>query len=368
MKKILISGGWLLVLLLACNKKEEPDPVIPEPPDDLVSTLKQKADFPVGIQSYIGILDFPVPANRVAEQFDRYTATAFFWKNIEPTAGNFDYTEAERCLAFAESKGLRTHGHALIYFQNSITPDYLANFTGSKADFEAVVKAHIQAVVGHFKGRVASYDVANELLDNFKGTRHFNNYIDGFYLNDAGYEDFIGKCFRWAHEADPDAQLFYNDAKLELTNTRRLDDLLTLIQNLKAAGVPIHGVGTQMHVDVRYPIGNIENVLQKLAATGLQVHISELDVSVNEDANGAGNLGYTALTTDLSRQQREMYKKIAQAYRREVPTGQQWGITCWDLMDHVSWLLQFRQEWPCLFDSNCDKKPAFFGFLSGMTE
>jgi endo-1,4-beta-xylanase len=358
---------WVFLLLVACAEKKEPAPV-PDPPNDTVSTLKEKSEFPVGIQSYIGILDYAVPAGRVAEQFDSYTATAFFWKGTEPAAGVFDFSDAERALAFAEPNGLRVHGHALIYFQQSIVPDYLANFSGSKADFEAQVKTHIQTLVGQFKGRVASYDVVNEMLDDFKGTRYFNNYIDGFYLNDAGYEDFIGKCFRWAHEADPDALLFYNEAKLEFTDPKRLNDLLTLVQNLQAAGVPIHGIGTQMHVDVHYPLANIENTLRKLAATGLKVHISELDVSVNEDANGAGNLNYTSLTPQLAAAQREMYRQIALTYRAEVPTAQQWGITCWDLMDHVSWLLQFRKEWPCLFDSNCDKKSAFFGFLSGMTD
>jgi endo-1,4-beta-xylanase len=359
----------LLIVLSTCQEKgaepvevvQEFDPVLPES-----TQLKVLSDFPVGMQCYLGILDFPVPLEAVTQNYDSYTATTFFWNGIEPSPGNFDFNFADRAVEFGQKHALRLHGHALIYFQHSITPEYVDKFKGDQDAFEAMVKKHIQTSVGRYKGKIAGYDVVNEMVNDFKGTRYFNNTMEQFYRNDAAYEAFIGKCFTWAHEADPDAKLFYNEALLELKDPKRLNATLTLLSNLKAAGVPIHGIGTQMHTDIYCPISVIENTLKQLAATGLLVHVSELDVSVNNDSNLGQNFNYTALTPAAAEKQRDTYKAIVYAYRQQVPKAQQWGITLWDLMDHTSWLNQYRKEWPCLHDENCKKKLAYFGFAYGL--
>lgn len=358
----------LLLTLSTCEQKaeqveviKESDPALPES-----TQLKALSDFPVGIQCYLGILDFPVPLEAVTQNYDSYTATAFFWNGIEPTPGNFNFGYADRCLELVQKHALRLHGHALIYFQHSITPEYVDKFNGNQEAFEAMVKRHIQTAVGRYKGKIASYDVVNEMVNDFKGTRYFNNTMEQFYRNDAAYEGFIGKCFTWAHEADPAAKLFYNEALLELKDPKRLNATLTLVNNLKAAGVPIHGIGTQMHTDIYCPLTVIENTLKQLAATGLLVHVSELDVSVNNDSNLGQNLNIPAFTSVLAEKQRDTYKAIVYTYRKQVPQAQQWGITLWDLMDHTSWLNQYRKEWPCLHDENCKKKLAYFGFAYGL--
>jgi endo-1,4-beta-xylanase len=364
---LLLTAYCLLsLLLIGCKAKtSNPDPTpapvtIPE-----TAQLKELADFPVGIECYIGILDYPVPATVVRREFDRFTAATLFWKGLEPTAGQFNFTDMDRSVAFAQQRNMSIHGHPLVYFQQGIVPDYITNFNGDRTAFEQAVKSHIQAIVSRYKGKVGSYDVANEFIDESSGVL-YNSYINRFYTTQTDYETFLGNCFRWAREADSDAKLFYNEAKLERTDPKRLNAVAALVSRLKSAGVPIDGIGTQMHTDVFCPIGLIDSVLKKLAGTGLLVHISELDVSVNEDANGRGKLNNTALTPALSAQQREQYRAIVQSYRANVPARQQWGITCWDLMDHTSWLNQYRPEWPCLFDKNCDKKPAFYGFGEGL--
>jgi endo-1,4-beta-xylanase len=360
----------LVLFIVACKKQPIVNPD-PKPSEEFLvidnsTTLKSKTAFPVGMQCYIGILDFQVPSTRVSEQFTSFTAASLFWKGIEPTLGNYNFTDMDKCVDYCTRNKLRIHAHALVYFQNDITPDYIKNFAGTKAEFEALVKTHIQTVVNRYKGKVAAFDVVNEMISDFKGTLYFNNYIERFYQNDAGYEEFIGKCFTYAREADPSSKLFYNESLLELTNQKKLNATLSLLTRLKANKIPIDGIGTQMHVDIYYPMSSIDNALKKLAETGLLVHISELDVSVNEDANGKGNLGITDFTPNLADQQGKRYRAIARSYQQNVPAAQQWGITCWDLMDHTSWLNQFRKEWPCLFDQNCDKKPAFYGFLQGI--
>lgn len=374
MKKMTITSVrcfcWALLLLFvnACKEKAdaievvpESDPVLPES-----TQLKTLSDFPVGMQCYLGILDFPVPQDAVTQNYDSYTATAFFWNGTEPTLGNFDFSFADRAVAFAQQNQLRLHGHVLVYFQEGVMPEYIKKFVGTQADFEAVVKRHIQTTVSRYKGKIASYDVVNEMVDDYKNTRYFNNNMEQFYRTDEAYETFMGKCFTWAHEADPNAKLFYNEARLELRDTKRLNAVLTLVKNLKAAGIPIHGIGTQMHTDIYCPKPVIENTLKQLAATGLLVHVSELDVSVNHDSNLGQNLNIPAFTSVLAEKQRDTYKAIVYAYRQHVPAAQQWGITLWDLMDHTSWLNQYRKEWPCLHDENCKKKLAYFGFAYGL--
>jgi endo-1,4-beta-xylanase len=332
------------------------------------TSLKHLTNFPIAIQNYIGLMDFPVPANIVKKNFDRYTAAALFWKDIEPTQNNFVFTDADKNLAFATANNMKLHGHPLLYFQNGIVPDYINNFSGTQAQFELMVKNHIQTIVTRYKGKMISYDVVNEMVDFFTGNLFFNNYIAFFCSNDQQYMQFIGKCFTWAHEADPAAKLFYNEAKLEFADRRRLNAVLTLVNYLKANNVPIHGIGTQMHTDIYIPIEIIDYTLQQLAATGLLVHISELDLSINENSNSGDNYNYTSLTTDLAAQQKAKYKAIVQSYRRNVPDAQKWGITLWDMKDNDSWLNQFRTEFPCLFDANADKKPAFYGFAEGLVQ
>ncbi len=363
----------LALLTVSCR---DPQPVAldvqsgatrkPAPPITADIRLKDISRFPVGMQCYAGILDYPVPANTVGDNYSSYTAAAFFWNGIEPQPGSFDFAYTDKCVAFAQNRKMRLHGHPLVYFQNGIVPDYITNFNGTKAEFEALVKTHIQTVVGRYKGKFASYDVVNEMVDDYKGTRYFNNYIDRFYLNDTGYEEFIGKCFVWAHEADPGARLFYNEAKLELSDHKRLNAVLTLLRNLKKAKIPIDGIGTQMHTDIYRPQSVIDYTLNELANTKLAVHISELDVSINEDFERGLNFSYESLTPELAERQKATYQAIVVSYRKHVPQKQQWGITMWDLMDHTSWLNQFRKEFPCLHDSNCDKKPAYYGFAEGL--
>jgi endo-1,4-beta-xylanase len=354
---------FMVWLSTTCKESEiqVPDPVVTE-----ATRLKEVSPFPIGMQCYIGILDFPVPSEAVASNYNAYTSTAFFWTTTQPVPGTFNFEEADKALLFTQDNNLRTHGHALIYWQHTITPDYIKNFDGNKSEFEGVVKNHIQTTVGRYKGKVKSWDVVNEMIDDFKGTRYFNNIAEQFYQNDAAYEEFIGKCFTWAHEADPEAKLFYNEARLELQETTRLQYVIDLAARLQQANIPIHGIGTQMHTDIYCPQQVIDNTLQRLASTGLLIHISELDVSVNSNSNTGEVFNFNTLSTELAEQQKQTYKNIGYAYKHLIPDEQKWGITLWDLMDHTSWLNQFRDEWPCLHDSNCNRKPAYYGLAIGV--
>jgi endo-1,4-beta-xylanase len=337
------------------------------PAPTVTSELKDASDFPVGIEAFIDIFDGPVPRQRVLAAFDRYTAANFYWSSIAPTSSAFDFRVADKAVAFATANGLTLHGHPLVYFQAGSIPAHLASFAGTKAEFEATVERHITTIVSRYRGRVQSWDVVNEMLGTVSGREFYNPVMERFYRSDAEYEQFIALCFRWAHAADPDAKLFYNEALLELPDARRLNAVIGMAQRLRTAGVPIHGIGTQMHVDIYWPMTDIGRTLAALAATGLLVHVSELDVSVNASYTTNASYNYTSLSTELAARQRDTYAAIARAYRASVPAGQRWGITMWDLLDHTSWLNQYRKEWPCLFDESANKKLAYFGMAAGLS-
>lgn len=258
---------WICFVLIACIlscKKKDTGVTTPVVVTE-ATPLKSVCAFPLGMQCYNGILEFPVPAEKVTESYDRLTAANFYWNAVEPSQGNFDFTSIDKTLAFAQLHGFQLHGHPLVYFQNGITPAYINSFNGTQADFEAAVKNHIQTIVSRYRGKFASYDVVNEMAGNFRGTDFFNNTMEQFYHSDSAYITFIGKCFTWAHETDPVAKLFYNEALLEISNYQRLNTVVNLANKLKAAGIPIHGVGTQMHTDIYCADDVINTVLTRLS-------------------------------------------------------------------------------------------------------
>lgn len=224
----------------------------------------------------------------------------------------------------------------------------------------------ITTMVDRFKGKVTAWDVANEVVVDGTGelrtsTNSSGTASDNFYWADHLGRSYIANAFRWANAADPSAKLFINDYNLESDN-RKLDSVIKLISELKTAGVPIHGVGLQMHISINTNNTGIDNAFQKLAATGLLIHVSEMDVRINP----LNTTGFSA-TSALLDQQGQKYKYVAQSYFQNVPAAQRFGITVWNLTDADSWIvLSGKEDFPTLFTSSYQKKAAFSGLLQGI--
>ena len=140
--------------------------------------------------------------------------------------------------------------------------------------------------------------------------------------------------------------------------------VVDMVADFKKRAIPIDGIGSQMHIGYSYPdIMTIKNNLTPLVGTGLLIHFSELDMSVNRD------LALTTFTTERSNAQKEKYKNIAGLYKT-IPAAQRFGITFWGVRDNDSWLrgwpVKTDYEWPLLFDSNYGYKPAYTGFFEGL--
>ncbi|WP_338359739.1 endo-1,4-beta-xylanase, partial [Yeosuana marina] len=222
-------------------------------------------------------------------------------------------------------------------------------------------KGYIKATVAHFasikastgESVVESWDVVNEAFTSDAVAAVFNTRIG---------TDYVAKCFTWAREADPNVKLFYNDYSLG-SQASKASQVVDMVNTFKTNSTPIDGIGMQMHIDYQYPdLTTLTDNVTMLKNTGLLIHFSELDMTVNKDKT------LTSLTTNRANAQKERYKQIAAIYKT-IPAGQQFGITFWGMRDSDSWLLSFlnnQNEWPLLFYSNYGYKDAYIGFLEGL--
>ncbi|WP_207424624.1 endo-1,4-beta-xylanase [Desertivirga brevis] len=236
------------------------------------------------------------------------------------------------------------------------------------------MKNHIQTVLSRYAGKIKAWDVINEPFADDATLRNNTNTPAGtrndiFVWQHYLGRDFAAKAFQYAKAADPTADLYMNDYNLE-SSPSKLDAFVTLAKELKAANTGITGVGTQMHMLLSTPYANIINMMQKLAATGLKVRISELDIRINPGgANPSTN--YVPSEYDL-RLQAAMYKFVVATYKKYVPEAQRGGITVWGIDDTSSWLntstnvAANRLDYPLLWNKDFAKKPAYAGFKQAL--
>ncbi|WP_233098690.1 endo-1,4-beta-xylanase [Aureibaculum flavum] len=346
-----------IILLLVTGCKES------EPSQE---GLKDAANFPIGTAVRITTLlsDSELQLLEKAN-FNSITATSDMKMNqILPKEGAYHWSRIDSILNYAEKNEQRLFGHNLIW--HSSTPKWVIE----KAEKDSLwlaefMKEYIHKYVGRYKGKVHGWDVVNEGLETKGGA-----YRETIWYKAMG-KDYIAKAFTYAHEADPDAVLFYNDFNIE-RDTAKLNGTLRMVEELKAQGVPISGIGFQMHIRMDIPDETIANALKKAAATGLKIHLSEVDIIFNthDDSRLGGVQLYDELTDEMKEAQAEKYKNLAKMYRTIVPKEQQYGITFWDFTDRDTWINGFfnLNDWPSIYDENLKEKPAYFGFLEGLKE
>ncbi|WP_273567258.1 endo-1,4-beta-xylanase [Maribacter halichondriae] len=274
-----------------------------------------------------------------------------------------DFTRVDSLVSYTKKNGMRLFGRALVWHYG--LPKWISKTTEEKgaAWADTFLRKYIDTVVPRYKDDVVAWDVVNEAFDTKTGA-----YRKTFWYETFGKE-YIEKAFRYAHAADPDAKLFYNDFGQE-KYPEKLDSIIAMVYDFKNRGVPIRGIGLQMHLEMDTPEQAIADALKKSAATGLLVHISELDIIFNKhnDENDGGEQAITELTEEMKLAQAEKFKQVALLYRKHVPKAQRFGITFWDFNDRDTWIKPFfdLKEWPTNYDENLDPKPAYYGFIEGL--
>lgn len=363
MKKFLFAMSIGICMVVSCIKGQD-DPIFPSPdltiPVDENISLRNDLPFPFGAAVNNNLLkNRAAYRNVVTKECNSVTSeNAMKFSSIHPSENIYNWADADYLVDFAKQNGMRVHGHTLIWHKNP--PAWVENFQGDAAAWDQLLKNHIQTVVGRYKGKVASWDVVNEVMSDNGGV--LRNASESIWYRKLGKE-FIEKAFIYAHEADPDALLFYNDYGHEYGPTKRTA-IINLINELKGKGVPIHGIGMQFHTNYKQTDANIEAAINIAAATGLKVHIAELDISMNPKNPGIPDLVFSA---GLAEQQKAKYKFIVKTYNA-IPKNQQFGITTWNVGDADSWVPGFNNlpDWPLPFDQNYQRKPAYQGILDGV--
>jgi endo-1,4-beta-xylanase len=336
--------------------------------------LKEISEVPIGVS--FGRNQIDASTTLIYEkEFDNATSTEFFTSLIWQNINDYDFSGSDEHIDFCRSKSMNIHAHCLLYPIPSVSPDFLVNFQGDNIAFELLVKDFLSNVLTRYKGKIKAYDLTNELFAYNSGATS-ETWMRNRFPSDSAYFDFVGRCYQYAHAADPDALLFYNDYGQEFSNNdyEKGRSIATLLKKWKQDGIPVHGYGLQLHTNIYRPIKDITKALEIAVSTGLKIHISELDIAIDwadfdiEGVDG-GEQNLTAVSENHRQRQKQMYYDIASAYCTHVPPGQQYGITLWDTNDKFSFLTSNNPlEEPCVFDKNNQRKPLYYGLLNGLSK
>lgn len=348
-----------------------------------VDSLRDLADFPIGVavsntdSSTYNILTNASEQALVKKHFDQMTAGNIMKMSyLQPSQGNFTFTNADAFVDYAGSNNMTVHGHALVWHSDYQVPDFMKEWSGSAPDFITALKTHITTVVDHFeaKGNVGSWDVVNEALTDGNPSS-FRTTDSTFYVKSGNSAVYIEEAFNAARAAAPEATLYYNDYNIE-ANDSKMDKMEEMLTDFQTRNIPIDGVGFQMHVCLKYPsIDAIAAAMKRVVDKGLMVKITELDVAINQPyCDSYPDNKVTSFTQPIALAQKKRYCEIVKAYMDTVPAELRGGITVWGTTDASTWLdsvyrNQFENQkisWPLLFDKNYNDKPALRGFADGL--
>jgi endo-1,4-beta-xylanase len=295
------------------------------------------------------------------------------WEVVHPAPEVFDFSQGDQVVDFAMRHGMKVRGHTLVWHRQN--PKWLTEGKYASPELSEILEKHIKTVVEHYRGKIFAWDVVNEAFDELRpgelrstiwrdqpgialeasNEPRVSSKADRAELADRSPQkpcSYIERCFRWAHEADPQALLFYNDAEAEAVNPKS-DAIYAMVRDFRQRGVPIDGVGLQMHVaHLHADIASISENIRRLTLLGIQVHITEMDVALPVDALG------NARPEDL-RRQADIFRDIVSAclaYPR-CTAIQTWGFT-----DKYSWIGSHSKKTEgaaLLFDREYRTKPAY---------
>lgn len=288
--------------------------------------------------------------------------------HVQPREGEFHWDVADRFVAFGERNRMKIIGHCLVW-HNQTPRWFFVNADGSKADRETLIarmRAHIHAVVGRYKGRIHGWDVVNEAFDD-AGNLHPSPWRDGIG------DDFIELAFRFAHEADPDVELYYNDFNMFMPGKRR--GVVEMVRRFKEKGVRIDAVGLQSHAGLKSPkVEEYEATIEALASAGVKAMVTELDISALPSAWGltaeiTSSHDYDdkynpwkdgVLPKDVEKEHAKRYVDLFKMYLRHADVIDR--VTIWGLTDGDSWLNDFpvrgRTDYPLFFGRDGKMKPC----------
>jgi endo-1,4-beta-xylanase len=292
-------------------------------------------------------------ASTLAREFNMLEPEdALKWEVVHPAWQSFDFSQADQIVDFATQHGMKVRGHTLVWHRQN--PKWLEEGKYTSNELAQILEQHIKTVVGHYRGKVFAWDVVNEAFDELHpGKLRSTIWRDQPGIGPAGdSSSYIERCFRWAHEADPQAQLFYNEAEAEVVNPKS-DAIYAMVRDFRQRGVPINGVGFQMHIANRHAdVASISANIKRFTDLGVQVQITEMDVALPVDPNGNPRPEDLQLQADI-------YRQIAAACLSHPGCT---AIQTWGFTDKYSWIASHSKQTQGAalpFDRNYRAKPAY---------
>jgi endo-1,4-beta-xylanase len=285
----------------------------------------------------------------LAREFNMVTAeNALKFDATHPARERYTFEGADAIVAFAQQHKMKVRGHTLVW--HAALPSWVSAGKFSQEEMKTILREHIHTLVKHYRGKLYCWDVVNEGLVG-DGSLRKTVWAEGIG------PDYMDWAFRWAHETDPKAKLFYNDYAVEELNAKS-DAMYKMVKDMLKRGVPIHGVGLQMHISSLPSIESLAANIKRFNDLGLEVHITELDV--------ATRLMKGTQEEKLAEQAR-IYRSVMQVClaAKNVKAFVMWGFT-----DAHSWLARYegRQDFPLPFDTAYQPKPAYYALADALAK
>jgi Beta-1,4-xylanase len=309
---------------------------------DIQSKVMVGTEFPSGFTT---MSDSSTFLSTATPEFNLVTPeNCMKWDSTEPSQNSFNFTEGDKLVSWAQTNNYKVHGHALLWHNQ--TPSWVQNLSASA--MQSAINNHIDKVMGHYKGKIAMWDVVNEAFEDN------GSYRNSFWYRTLG-KSFIENAFIRARAADPNAKLIYNDYNLEYTGPKS-NAAYDMLKDLKSRNIPVDGIGFQMHLDIQYAIdyNDFAKNLQRFADLGLEIYITEMDVRVSSNTTSA------ELQTQASYYKNIIEKCIAQPAVK--------GIQVWGFTDKYSWVPQTfsGRDNALLFDKSYNPKPSYYAMQAAL--
>jgi endo-1,4-beta-xylanase len=279
------------------------------------------------------------------------TENALKFGPLRPGPDRWDFRDADAIVEFARRHRMQVRGHTLVWKRQH--PEWLTGRGFSREELAALLREHIHRVVRRYRGRIFAWDVVNEPLANGVTAESEPDSLlrPTLWLEGLG-PDYLELAFRWAHEADPAARLFLNETGAEAMGPKA-DELYQLLRALLQRGVPVHGVGLQMHLALRAPPdpASIVRNLQRLAALGLEIHVTEMEVTL---ARAPGT------PEEQLEAQARIYREALTACLA-VPRCT--AFVMWGMTDRYTWR---EPDTPLMLDAEYRPKPAYYALREAL--
>jgi len=360
MKKILLFA--LAAVVCSCQST-------PEEPDTLKNTVGKSFLIGVAINVNEQTGQDPKVVDIIRTHFNQVTPeNCMKQQELVPKQGEYNWKDADQYVKFAEDNGLKAIGHCLVWHAQA-APWFFTDSNGKEVSRDTLIQRmhdHISTVVGRYKGRIFGWDVINEAFEDD------GSYRQTPYMKIIGPE-YFELAFKFAHEADPDAELYYNDYSMAKPEKR--EAVCKLVRQLKEKGLRIDAVGMQSHNGTDYPdLKEYEITIDSLAATGVKVMMTELDLNMLPNPEGFGGAeisqkfendpkynpyvnGLDSVAEKLFEERYLAFFDIYSRHREQISR-----VTLWGVSDATSWLngwpIPGRTNYPLLFDREYKAKPV----------